>query len=80
MLKLHIRRFIPSIFVSSVGMSYGSGIFQRRSCSSLQKTNPHSATSTTRYTQTHGSTKTMQDFVFRKQLSNTETFCCLSVI
>lgn len=33
-----------------VGMSYGSGIFQRALCSNLQKTNPHSTTSTTRYT------------------------------
>lgn len=35
---------------SSVGMSWGSGIFQRASCNSLQKTNLRSTTSTTRYT------------------------------
>lgn len=69
---------IPSKFVSPVGMSYGSGIFQSLLCSNLQKTNLHSATSTTRYT--HRRTKTTQLFVFSKQLCNTETFCCLYFI
>lgn len=67
-LKLLIRRLSSSVFLSPVGMSYGSGIFRSLLCSNLQKTNLHSATSTTRYTKTHRSSKTSQHFAVCKQL------------
>lgn len=79
-LKLLIRRLSSSVFVSPAGMSYGSGIFRSLLCSNLQKTNRHSATSTTRYTKTHWSSKTNQHVAVCKQLCNTQTFCCLSDI